>query len=92
MADGAGPIVLKLYVSGDMPRSELAIRRLQDICSNADCDVEVIDVTASPARAEAAQILATPTLVRESPPPPRRVVGDLRDTAVVMHLLEIGRR
>lgn len=83
-------MVLKLYVSGTMPRSQLAIRRLNQICRHLDeCEVEVIDVLVQPERAEAARILATPTLVKEGPPPPRRIIGDLRDAAWVRVLLDV---
>lgn len=83
-------MILKLYVSGTVPRSQLAIRRLNQICRQLDeCDVEVIDVLVQPERAEAARILATPTLVKEGPPPPRRIIGDLRDAAWVRVLLDV---
>ena len=83
-------MILKLYVSGTVPRSQLAIRRLNQICRQIDeCDVEVIDVLVQPERAEAARILATPTLVKEGPPPPRRIIGDLRDADWVRVLLDV---
>ena len=37
----------------------------------------VIDVIVQPERAEKAQILATPTLLRLHPTPPIRIIGDL---------------
>ena len=83
-------MVLKLYVSGTMPRSQLAIRRLNQICHQmGECEIEVIDVLEQPERAEAARILATPTLIKEVPPPTRRIIGDLRDEASVRLLLDL---
>ncbi|HEX6350544.1 MAG TPA: circadian clock KaiB family protein [Candidatus Dormibacteraeota bacterium] len=84
-------MLLKLYVSGELPRSVTAIRRLREICAGRDdCDVEVIDVLAHPEVAEAAQILATPTLVREIPLPPQRILGDLSDIAMVRSVLNLS--
>ena len=84
------PIVLKLYVSGDTPRSQGAIRRLQELCwDHPECEVRVIDVQRHPELAEQERILATPSLVKESPAPVRRIVGDLTDTAMVLMLLDL---
>lgn len=49
----------------------------------------MVDVTEHPARAEAARIIATPVLVRESPLPVRRIVGDLTNIALVRQLLDL---
>ena len=88
--NSASPVVLKLYVSGDGPRSQGAIRRLRELCSlHQECQVEIVDVNEQPARAEQERILATPTLVRESPPPVRRIVGDLTDTTTLLMLLDL---
>jgi circadian clock protein KaiB len=50
----------------------------------------VIDVLEQPQLAQDEKILATPTLVKELPPPNRRIIGDLSDTAKV--LLGLGLR
>jgi circadian clock protein KaiB len=39
----------------------------------------VIDVLEDPEQAEAERVLATPTLIKQLPPPLRRVIGDLSD-------------
>jgi circadian clock protein KaiB len=83
-------VVLSLYVCGDTPRSQRAIHRLKEMLGDRqDCRVEVIDVIQRPEAAEAARILATPALIKESPPPVRRIVGDLTEAAVVLELLEL---
>lgn len=51
------------------------------------CEVEVIDVLEFPERAEEDRILATPTLIRESPLPRRRITGDLSDATRVLQLI-----
>jgi len=78
---------LILYVTGDTPRSRQAIANLRRICDellggNAHC--LIVDVLDHPEVAEAERILATPTLVKELPAPPRRVTGDLSDAAKVL--------
>jgi hypothetical protein len=51
------------------------------------CEVEVIDVVEAPERTERERILATPTLLKEFPPPRRRVTGDLSDLATVAPII-----
>ena len=45
-----------------------------------------------PDAAAPAQVVAAPTLVRETPPPVRRLVGDLSDHARVLFQLDLGPR
>ena len=80
---------LVLYVAGDTPRSRSARATLQWLEDGVRerMEVEVVDVTELPERADAARVLLTPTLVREEPLPQRRVVGDLGATARVAEAL-----
>ena len=50
-------------------------------------NIEVIDVTKSPEIAEAKKILITPTLIKESPKPEERIIGDLSNTEVLAFVL-----
>ena len=72
---------LKLYVTGETPLSLRAIDNLENLCAERklrdEFEVVVIDVLKEPQLAEDDKILATPTLVRQLPPPLRKVVGDL---------------
>ncbi|RMF92362.1 MAG: circadian clock protein KaiB [Nitrospinota bacterium] len=71
---------LKLYVTGKTPRSERAIANLHQICKEelgGQYELIVIDVLEKPQLAEQEKILATPTLIKELPPPIRRIIGDL---------------
>ncbi len=85
--------VLKLYITGKTPRSERAVSNLQQIC-NAELqgryEVEIIDVLERPQLAEDEKILATPTLIKELPPPLRRIIGDLSDKDKVLLGLDIS--
>jgi len=70
--------LLRLYVAGTSSRSRQAILRARELCANelrGECELEVIDIYQDPRRAREAQILATPTLVREIPRPVRRLIG-----------------
>ena len=72
--------VLRLYVAGASDRSRQAILRARQLCETelgGDFDLEVIDVYQQPILARNGQIIATPTLVKELPPPVRRFIGDL---------------
>lgn len=83
---------LKLFVTGQTPRSQRAIRNLRRLCEEDlphQVDLTVIDVLQSPQLAEDAKVIATPTLVKETPLPARRLVGDLSDTESLLMGLDI---
>ena len=78
---------LKLYVTGQTPRSERAIANLHRICEEeleGRYEMTVIDVLERPQLAEDEKILATPTLIKELPRPLRRIIGDLSNTEKVL--------
>ena len=52
-------------------------------------ELEIIDVQQFPQLAEDEKILATPTLIKQLPPPLRRVIGDLSDKDKVLFGLEV---
>ena len=66
---------LRLYVSGQSPRSLRAIENLRRACEEhlaGRCQVEILDLLQDPRRAAEDQILAVPTLVRRLPSPVRK--------------------
>jgi circadian clock protein KaiB len=82
--------VLRLYVSGSTQRSIRAITNLKAICElhlRGRYDLTVVDLYEQKERAQKDQILVAPTLVRESPLPIRRMIGDLSSTARVLAIL-----
>jgi circadian clock protein KaiB len=85
------PLTLRLYVSGQALNSRTAIRNLESLRAVlADgAAVEVVDVRERPELAEEDRILATPTLVRRTPEPMRKIIGDLSDIGRVMSGLDI---
>jgi circadian clock protein KaiB len=87
--------VLKLYVSGATQRSRKAIFNLSSICNEyltGDYEVEVVDIYQTPLRAQEADILAAPTLIRQLPLPTRRIIGDLSERGRVLMLLDIKKK
>ena len=84
--------LFKLYVTGQTPRSERAIANLRRICDAAlenNYELVIIDVLEQPHLAEEDRVLVTPTLIKQVPPPPRRVLGDLSDTERVLSELRV---
>lgn len=92
---GVNRYLLKLYVTGHSPRAETAIANLKRICEEelqGQYDLEIVDVAENPQAAEDDRILATPTLIKQLPPPLRRVIGDLSDKEKVLLGLEVRPR
>ncbi|MBE9042709.1 circadian clock KaiB family protein [Oscillatoriales cyanobacterium LEGE 11467] len=85
-------IVLKLYVTGQTPRTKRAISNLYQICEEElpdNYEIVIIDVLEHPGLAESEKILVTPTLIRQLPPPLRRTIGDLSNKDRVLMGLEL---
>lgn len=72
---------LELYIVGNTALSARAITCLRRICREhlPECRLRIVDLREDPQQARAAQIVATPTLIRKLPQPVRRLVGDLTD-------------
>ncbi len=82
--------VLKLYVTGQTANSAKAIENLKDVLKNGLSELyklKVIDAVKNPQLAEKDNILAAPTLVKSSPLPERRFIGDLSDKERVLTAL-----
>ncbi|MGM0412340.1 MAG: circadian clock protein KaiB [Pseudomonadota bacterium] len=86
------PLYLKLYVTGETPSSRQAIENLQQTLDSeypGHYQLDVIDILQRPQLAEEEKILATPALIKDLPPPVRRIVGDLADREKVLLGLDI---
>ena len=82
---------LTLFVSGASDLSARAIansRALCDVRLQGRFRLSVVDVHEDPDATQSSGVHATPTLVRPSPLPMRRFVGDLSDADAV--LLRLG--
>ena len=82
--------VLRLYVANSSEHSIKAVRNLKRLIENTQgyqCVLKIIDVLEDPEEAEKARILATPALIRVTPLPERRIIGDLSDQDTVLDIL-----
>jgi circadian clock protein KaiB len=95
-SSGREKYVLKLYITGTTPRSSAAIGNIRSLCEDylsGRYQLEVVDIYQQPALAAGEQIIAAPTLVKELPPPVRRMVGDLASRhriLIGLNIQEIG--
>jgi len=84
--------LLRLYVAGQTRKSLTAFANLKKICEehlHGRYKIEVIDLLEKPQLAKGDQILAIPTLVRQLPPPLKKIIGDLSNTEKVLVGLDI---
>jgi circadian clock protein KaiB len=89
---GAARVRLKLFVTGGTLRARQAAARVRAVCDERlgrDYELVIVDVLDQPEAAEAARIVATPTLVREVPLPTRHIVGDLVLTDMLLAGLDL---
>ena len=84
-----------LFVSGATVKSAHAIANINAICEkhlNGNYKIEVIDIYQQPERLSTHQVIAVPTLVKHSPLPVRKFVGDLSETHRVLDSLNVQTR
>lgn len=81
----ANPPSLILFVYGTSPRSLAAITNAQKVAEQvgASTHLKIIDAQQQPELLEHHDILALPTLLRDSPTPVIQFVGDLSDLNAV---------
>ena len=83
---------LTLYVTGESKKSKKAIKNLMNLCKKVTFDtysLEIVDTLKNPVRAEKAGVIATPTLVKESPLPVKRIIGDLSSEEKILSSLDL---
>jgi circadian clock protein KaiB len=86
------PWQLRLYVTGQSPKSLTAFSNLTTMCEihlKGRYRITVIDLLEQPQLAKRDQILATPMVVRWHPTPMRTVIGTLSDTIRVLDGLDV---
>ena len=91
-ADASGAWELRLYVAGSTPKSLSAFRNIEQLCEEhlaGRYHIEVVNLLKDPHLAQADQILAVPTLVRNRPAPSRKIIGTLSNTERVLVALDI---
>ena len=82
--------VMKLYVAGRAPNSTQALANLNKICEEylpGHHQVDVVDILEDPLQAVGDGVLVTPTLVKLSPPPKVKIIGNLSEINKVIRTL-----
>ncbi|RZK41141.1 MAG: circadian clock protein KaiB [Pedobacter sp.] len=78
---------LRLFIVGTSPISVRAIENLQRICGDyleGRYELEIIDAHQLPLLVKEENVTAIPMLIKKSPGPKRRLVGDMSDTERVL--------
>lgn len=81
---------LRLFVAGDEPNSAQARALLERLCTEALAgryEIHIVDVFENYRAALENQVVAVPTLIVESPPPIRYIVGSLSEEDKVRTVL-----
>ena len=84
--------LLRLYVAGQTPKSLQAFANLKEICEThlkGRYRIEVVDLIQNPALARGDQILALPAVVRQLPPPVKKIIGDFSNAERVLVGLDL---
>ena len=83
---------LRLFVTGATPNSTRAISNIKELCETHLKDryeLEIVDVYQQRLIAEKEQIIALPMLIKRTPLPQRRLIGDMSDTEKVLRGLNL---
>jgi circadian clock protein KaiB len=86
--------VLRLYIAGQTLKTEAALANLKHICEThlqGQYEIEVVDLLVNPTLAKGDQIVAVPSLVRQLPPPVKKIIGDLANEERVLIGLDFDR-
>ncbi len=79
--------VLFLFIAGTTTNSNRAIINIKKVCEHClagKYKLKVIDIYQQPEALIKEQIVAVPVLIRKSPLPEMRIIGDLSDTDMVL--------
>jgi len=89
------PVVylLKLYITGASPNSAKAVNNIKNICEKYlknRYELEIIDIYQQPLLATSEQIIALPLLIKSSPLPAKRLIGNMSDIQKVLTSLDLN--
>ncbi|MEO7336651.1 MAG: circadian clock KaiB family protein [Caldimonas sp.] len=93
--DANGPsdiFVLRLYVSEATPASARAVVNARRLCEEhlkGRYRLQILDIVDNVALAIEDQIVAAPTLIKISPPPLRRFIGDMSNVGRILSGLNV---
>lgn len=93
MIDSIPRYAMTLYVAGASRRSLRAVDNVREFCESElkdNYELEVVDLYRAPTRARTAQIIAAPTLLRHTPGPVRRLIGDMSDRTRLREAIKVA--
>ena len=89
---GRKKYMLRLFVTGILPNSARAIVNIKAICDKyltGRYELEIIDIYQQPSLAISEEIVAIPLLIKKSPLPEVRMIGDLSNLENVLKGLDL---
>ena len=91
-SNGVDPYVFRLYITGASPNSSRAIGNLKAFCEkhlDNQYELQIIDVYQQPQIAKSVDIFALPLLIKQSPLPERRLIGDMSNSDKLLKSLNL---
>ena len=91
-SNGVDPYVFRLYITGASPNSSRAIENLKAFCEkhlDNQYELQIIDVYQQPQIAKSVDIFALPLLIKKSPLPERRLIGDMSNSDKLLKSLNL---
>jgi len=83
---------LRLFIAGSSPLAVRAIRNIRAICEEFLCDryeLDIVDAHQQPLLVKEEDVTAIPMLIKKSPGPKKRLIGDFSDRERVLKGLGI---
>jgi circadian clock protein KaiB len=83
---------LTLFVTGATPRSMRAVANVRGFCEQelqGAYELEVVDLYQVPERAQPANVIVAPTLVRDHPKPVKLLIGDMSDAERLRSVIKV---
>ena len=90
ISDRHNGYVLRLFFKSDCPSAENTLSNIHQLLEEglgSPYTLKVIDINKNPQQAAIEQITVTPTLIRSSPKPSRRIVGQLDDIERILNII-----
>ena len=87
-----GNILMKLFIAGESPNTQQLETNLDSLLYEkfgSDYSLEVVDIVTHPEVAVEEKIFATPTLVKSTPLPAQKIIGDMSDKDKIKKSIEI---
>jgi len=84
---------LTLFITGITPRSMRAVANVRAFCEgelDGGYALEIVDLYEHPERAQPANVVVSPTLVRSLPQPVRLLFGDMSDKKQLCAVLKVA--